>query len=62
MLFLVLSLLVGTTMGATGADIAHEKPQVKVKGPCQNIKVQQRQIFEKLARIENEIDSDNMID
>ena len=62
MLFLMISLLVGTTMGASGSEPKNEKPMVKTKGPCQNIKIQQREIFEKLARIENEIDAKNMID
>jgi len=62
MLFLVISLLIGTTMGASGVEPDSEKPIVKTKGPCQNIKIQQREIFEKLARIESEIDAKNMID
>ncbi len=62
MLFLVISLLIGTTMGASGIEPAQKKPEVKAKGPCQNIKIQQRQIFEKLARIENNLDVKNVID
>ncbi len=62
MLFLMISLLVGTTVGASSVASNNEKSIVKAKGPCQNIKIQQREIFEKLARIENEIDAKNMID
>tara|TARA_R110002012_G_scaffold213183_2_gene384279 strand:+ start:324 stop:512 length:189 start_codon:yes stop_codon:yes gene_type:complete len=62
MLFLIISLLIGTTMGAAGVEPTNIKPVTKAKGPCQNIKIQQRQIFEKLARIENQINTKNIID
>lgn len=49
-------------MGAAGVEPTNIKPVTKAKGPCQNIKIQQRQIFEKLARIENQINTKNIID
>ena len=55
-------MLIGTSLGAADAESPRAVSQVKKKGPCQNIKVQQKEIFEKLARIENQINAKNIID
>lgn len=62
MLFLAISLLIGASVGVTDTNSSNPVSSAKVKKPCENIKIQQREIFEKLARIENEINTKNIID
>ena len=64
-LFLIVSLLVGTVVGAVKEE--NKKPSsidAKITSPeqCQNIRTQQRQIFEKMTRIENQLDAKDVID
>jgi len=65
MLFLIISLLVGTVSG-TSKEVATKSSinsiETKPLGQCQNIRMQQRQIFEKMTRIENQLDAENIID
>ena len=49
-------------MGAATADSPHEGVKAQTKGQCQNIRTQQRQIFEKMTRIEDRLDAENIID
>ena len=65
MLFLIISLLVGTAMSAITEEITNEPLNIiKAEAPaqCQNIQMQQRQIFEKMTRIENQLDAKGVID
>ena len=49
-------------MGAATADAPYEDSKIQAKGPCQNIRTQQRQIFEKMTRIEGQLEAENIID
>jgi len=65
MLFLIISLLIGTAMGTVKKEIIKPSPGIiKTKSPeqCRNIHIQQRQIFEKMTRIENQLDAKDVID
>ncbi len=64
-LFLIISLLVSVAMGAatekttkSSLGVVNTDPQ----GQCQNIHMQQRQIFEKMTRIEDQLDIKGIIE
>ena len=62
MLFLVISLLLGSVVGAPSISPSlHEEVIVPQKrSQCQNIRTQQRQIFEKMTRIESQLVSQDI--
>ena len=65
MLFLIISLLVSAVAGATKEESTKSPfnaTEVKPQGQCQNIHMQQRQIFEKMTRIEDQLDAKDIID
>ena len=60
MLFLIISLLVSTVMGASKKETTSlplSTIETNSPGQCQNIHMQQRQIFEKMTRIEDQLDA-----
>ena len=65
MLFLIISLLVSTVAGASKEEVA-DPPlsaiEANSQGQCQNIHMQQRQIFEKMTRIEDQLGAKDIID
>ena len=58
-------MLVSTVMGAVTEETAKSPLSIieaEPAGQCQNIRMQQRQIFEKMTRIEDQLDAKDVID
>jgi hypothetical protein len=58
-------MLISTVMGAVTKEATISPLSVVETGPsgqCQNIRMQQRQIFEKMTRIEDQLDAKDVID
>jgi hypothetical protein len=62
MLFLVASLLIGSTLHAGGVNSFHNVLNKRRGNQCKQIQMQQYQIFEKMERIEKQLDVENIID
>ena len=62
MLFFVASLLIGALMGSTAADPSRTLSEEPMHGPCKHIRAQQKQIFDKMTRIERQLELEDVVD